>query len=205
MVDEKNRQSKSRQEHDRVSGPDIHDREKAIHELVSYLSSSDTDVENAEGQSSNGQPILGHHLTRNREEVVRENNILHKSGGMAASTRRQYLTALEAFKVGLSYCTVSNQKTNTMLCPSTFIYSSLIYNQFFPHKTFCDAVYEQDGHDRYEVYEDKVLVYFEDILFKRTTLKTFTGLKDLARVNFAVCFKDNKTVPVDADDDAGTL
>lgn len=66
-------------------------------------------------------------------------------------------------------------------------------------------MYKQDGHSRYEIYEDKVLVYFEDILFKRTILKVFTGLKDLSRINFAVCFKNNKEVPVDADDEAGTV
>ncbi|KAF9921021.1 hypothetical protein BGZ67_000800 [Mortierella alpina] len=86
---------------------------------------------------------------------------------MSASTRRQYLTALEAFK------------------------------------SFCDDTYAADGRSRYEVYEDKVLVYFQDVLFQRTVEKTFKNVKELARANVPVCFKSSQAIPVDPETDAG--
>lgn len=99
MVDERNKQSEIPKDREGFSGPDIHEREKAIHELVFHLSNSDAEVENTEGQGSSA-----HH---SREEIVRDKNLLHKSGSMAASTRRQYLTAMEAFKVSFLSCTNS--------------------------------------------------------------------------------------------------
>ncbi|KAF9325485.1 hypothetical protein BG006_011039, partial [Podila minutissima] len=58
---------------------------------------------------------------------------------------------------------------------------------------------------QYEVYEDKVLVYFQDVLFQCTVQKTFKNVKELARANVPVCFKSSQAIPIDPETDTGIV
>lgn len=111
MVHERNRPLKDWEaDGDDLSQNEIRGREQAVHDLTLKTSSAEQRqrVQGEEGEEGeegdldeSAVPSAQAHI-RTREDVVREKNLGHKSGNMSASTRRQYLTALEAFKV--SWC-----------------------------------------------------------------------------------------------------
>ena len=113
MVHERNRALEDWEADDEdLSQNEIRGREQAVHNLT--VETSFAEQRQLEQGGEREEDVLHEaailsakaHI-RTREDVVREDNLGHKSGNMSASTRRQYLTALEAFKVSSCSHTVA--------------------------------------------------------------------------------------------------
>lgn len=193
LVDERNKPSGKGKGVDRDAGDTslaqgIHQREEVtrqrieaaaaeMHKATIEMGNQDSDDNGSSGESeSEGES--------GNEEVSSSNSRVRSGASKKGSGTRKREEDVRQLNMG--------HRSGRMADSTRRQYFAVLQS----FRTFCDTCYKGQGRKRYEVYENKILVYLADAVFKRTTRKYYKGFKSLVRsAQGPVCFKNDRNLP----------